>query len=101
VRAPRLDARALLDALERGDFYASTGVVLSDYHVTAEAMTVTVRKTTFSKYRIQFIGRGGRVLAEAIDSPATYTFQGGEGYVRARVIESNGQLAWLQPVAVR
>ena len=31
VRAPRLEARALLDALERGDFYASTGVELSDY----------------------------------------------------------------------
>ena len=34
VRAPRLDARALLDALERGDFYASTGVELTDYQAT-------------------------------------------------------------------
>ena len=30
VRAPRLEANALLAALERGDFYASTGVVLED-----------------------------------------------------------------------
>ena len=29
VRAAR-SARALLDAMERGDFYASTGVVLDD-----------------------------------------------------------------------
>ena len=29
VRAPRLEARALLEALERGDFYASTGVELT------------------------------------------------------------------------
>ncbi len=28
VRAPRLETRALLDALERGEFYASTGVEL-------------------------------------------------------------------------
>ena len=35
VRAPRLEARALLDALERGDFYASTGVELTDYQVTS------------------------------------------------------------------
>jgi hypothetical protein len=63
-------------------------------------MTVAVRATTFSKYRIQFIGRGGRVLREVLDAKATYEFVGGEGYVRARVIESNGDMAWLQPVLV-
>ena len=98
VRASQLEARSLLDAMERGDFYASTGVDLSDYQVSAEAMTVSVRKTSFSKYRIQFVGRGGVVLEEALDSPASYRFKGGEGYVRARVIESNGRMAWTQPV---
>ena len=101
VRAERLEARALLAAMERGDFYASTGVSLSDYRVTAKDMTVTVNKTTFSKYRIQFIGKGGRVLKEALDSPATYTFTGAEGYARARVLESNGAMAWTQPAIVR
>ena len=100
VRAERLEARALLAALERGDFYASTGVELSDYRADAKAMTVTVKATSWSKYRIQFIGAGGRVLQEAVASPATYTYRGDEGYVRARVIESNGLLAWTQPVRV-
>jgi hypothetical protein len=100
VRAPRLEARALLEAMERGDFYASTGVTLSDYRLTATSMTVRVAPRTFSKYRIQFIGRGGRVLAEMAESAATYTFKGDEGYVRAKVIESNGQLAWCQPVVI-
>jgi len=101
VRAERLEARALLAAMERGDFYSSTGVVLSDYRVTPKDMTVTVAKTTFSKYRIQFIGKGGKVLHEALDSPATYAFTGAEGYVRARVLESNGQMAWMQPAIVK
>jgi hypothetical protein len=101
VRAERLEARALLAAMERGDFYSSTGVVLSDYRVTPKDMTVTVAKTTFSKYRIQFIGKGGKVLHEAQDSPATYAFTGGEGYVRARVLESNGAMAWTQPAIVK
>ena len=39
----------------------------------------------------------GQVLAETIANPAVYTFKGGEGYVRARVIESNGAMAWVQP----
>lgn len=100
VRAPRLEARALLEAMERGDFYASTGVTLSDYRVTPTSMSVNIAARSFSKYRIQFIGRGGRVLAEVADTAATYRFTGDEGYVRAKVIESNGQLAWCQPVVV-
>jgi len=100
VRAARLEARAILQALEDGQFYASTGVELSDYVATARAMTVTVKKDTWSKYRIQFIGAGGRVLHEALDSPAEYVFRGDEIYVRARVMESNGRIAWCQPVLV-
>lgn len=100
VRAERLEAKALLAALERGDFYASTGVELSDYQVSASAMTVTVKPNSWSKYRIQFIGNGGKLLQESLASPATYTFRGDEGYVRARVVESNGLMAWMQPVRV-
>jgi hypothetical protein len=100
VRAPRLDARAVLDALERGEFYSSTGVELQSLATTATAMTITIRAERQSKYRIQFIGKQGRVLSEAAASPATYTFTGDEGYVRAKVIESNGKLAWIQPVPV-
>ncbi|MEZ5318192.1 MAG: CehA/McbA family metallohydrolase [Vicinamibacterales bacterium] len=100
VRAERLEARALLDALERGDFYASTGVTLDDYQVTPSAIRVKVRATSSSKYRIQFVGRGGQVLREATEPEATYAFSGTEGYVRARVIESNGLMAWTQPVLV-
>ena len=101
VRANRLEARTILSAMERGDFYASTGVVLADYQATATAITVKVLPTTFSKYRIQFIGQGGRLLKESSETEATYAFTGTEGYVRAKVIESNGQIAWCQPVVVR
>lgn len=100
VRAERLAPRDIVLALERGEFYASTGVTLKDYTVTADSMTVTVAPTADSKYRIQFIGRGGRILSEVTSSPATYHFRGDEGYVRARVLESNGLRAWLQPVPV-
>jgi hypothetical protein len=98
VRAARLGATDILDAIERGDFYSSTGVELSDYQVTANAITVTVRERAFEKYRIQFIGTGGRLLREATTSPASYTMTGGEGYVRARILDSNGRIAWTQPV---
>lgn len=101
VRAPRLDARTLLDAVERGDFYASTGVELVDVKATATSLTVETRVVGGRKHRIQFIGEGGRVLSEVHASTATYTFTGTEGYVRAKVIDSGGDIAWVQPVFVK
>jgi hypothetical protein len=101
VRSPRLEVRALLTALERGDFYASTGVELTDIQATDDALTVVVKPMPSSKYRIQFIGRGGSVLEESIAPKATYRIKGDEGYVRARVLESNGRRAWIQPIVVK
>jgi hypothetical protein len=101
VRAASLEPRAILDAMERGDFYASTGVTLAEYQATATSISLKVAASTFAKYRIQFIGAGGKVLTEVPAASATYTFKGGEGYVRARVLESNGLTAWTQPVLVK
>lgn len=101
VRAERLDASAIMVAMERGDFYASTGVELTDYEATPASISIRIRERPFEKYRIQFIGRGGRVLREATSSPATYDIRGDEGYVRAKVFDSNGHVAWTQPVMIR
>jgi len=101
VRAEKLSSAALLAALERGDFYASTGVEISDYSVSAEAMTVTIRERGATKFTTQFIGRGGKVLQTSITPVSTYAIRGDEGYVRAKVVDSNGKSAWLQPFVVR
>lgn len=98
VRAEQLSSAAILEAMERGDFYASTGVELADYQVSDKNITVTINEERTSKYRVQFIGKGGRVLSEAITNPAVYQFRGDEAYVRAKIIESNGKIAWTQPV---
>lgn len=98
VRAARLEARTILEALERGDFYASTGVVLNDYRVEHGTISIDVKPLSYAGYRVQFIGRGGRVLQEVEGPTATYRMTGSEGYVRAKVFESDGSVAWTQPV---
>src|SRR5262245_6257851 len=98
VRAERLTPRLIVEALERGDFYASTGVELTDYRFDDVKVTVRIKEMPESKYRIQFIGANGRVLRETSSNPATYTFAGDEKYVRAKIFESNGRVAWTQPV---
>jgi hypothetical protein len=100
VRAARLDAREILGALERGDFYASTGVVLEDVQVSSARYAVTIVVEGTSRYTTRFIGKDGRLLAKTSANPAEYVIQGDEGYVRAVVLESNGKQAWAQPVMV-
>jgi hypothetical protein len=101
VRAEKRDAKSILSALERGDFYASTGVELIDIVTTKKSIEVTVREKNYARYRIQFIGSGGRVLQETVGTSAKYAIRGSEGYVRAKVIDSNGKAAWTQPVRVK
>jgi hypothetical protein len=100
VRTDRLEPRAIVLAMESGNFYASTGVELASYETTAGSIALAIKTTTYSRYRVQFIGRNGQVLSEVTEPTATYTFKGDEGYVRARILESNGYVAWTQPVAV-
>lgn len=101
VRAERLSAPLILQAMEQGDFYASTGVELEDYQVDEKNITITIKENKpaqLTRYQVQFIGKGGAILNEAITNPATYQFTGDEMYVRAKIIDSNGKVAWTQPV---
>jgi hypothetical protein len=100
VRAARLDVTSIMNAIDRGDFYASTGVELTDYQASAQRIAITVKATAYSKYRVQFIGKGGRLLRESLEPAAIYEPRGDEGYVRVRVLESNGRMAWCQPVVL-
>lgn len=98
VRADDLNMKSILSAIERGDFYASTGVTLSDISLSSNSISITIHEEKWSKYSIQFIGKHGRILKTAFSNPAKYKFRGNEGYVRAKIIESNGKMAWIQPV---
>jgi hypothetical protein len=90
----------LVEALERGEFYASTGVELRSVDATTAGLTIAIKEGLMARYRTQFIGKQGRILSESTTLTPSYTFKGDEGYVRAKVIESNGRYAWVQPVPV-
>jgi hypothetical protein len=96
VRAEACSASAILAAIRAGDFYASTGVELSEIRVT-DTFRVWIKAKNGAHYRTLFIGPGGKVLAESGANPATFPMTGATGYVRAKVIDSNGKTAWVQP----
>ena len=102
MRAPELTAEAIKTAMIHGNFYASTGVELEDYQANAKHIAVKINSgRSGARYRTQFTGKNGRVLQESAGATATYSIQGDELYVRARITDSNGHQAWTQPVFVQ
>lgn len=116
VRAETLSAEALLRALDAGDFYGSTGVVLSDVVRDDCGLSVTVAPEPGATYTIRFIGtraggtEAGTVLQETRGTQASYCYEGDELYVRAVVTSDRAlpdptgagecQTAWVQPARV-
>jgi hypothetical protein len=98
VHAERLSARSIEAALERGDFYSSTGVELAGYDATEEGVWLDVRAVPSRSYRVQFIGQNGRVLEETTSPRASYSFASDDTYVRVKIQDSTGAIAWTQPV---
>ena len=87
-------------SLERGDFYASSGVELADVVVSPRRLEVHVAARGDFRYTTTFIGSGGRILGRSVDNPAVFELTDDVGYVRAKVVDSMGYAAWTQPVFV-
>ena len=94
VQAPALTLENILDAMNAGEFYSSTGVILNDYSADGGRMIVDSRNGDL----IEFIGQGGTVFSSVSGSYAEYVYQGTESYVRSRITNSVGEYAWCQPV---
>ena len=116
VRAPELSFDALLAAMEAGDFYATTGVELSELSVDDAAIELSIRPEDGVAYTTRFIGTRegwraglppepeaatsadapyrryspdiGVVLSEQTGLHARYALTGDELYVRATVLSS-------------
>lgn len=111
VRAPELTAGALIDAMERGDFYGSSGVTLRSVELSGATLRVEIEPVEGATYTTRFVGTSrvdamvaaagegesvrarfgevaGSVLQETPGNIAVYRFTGDELYVRAVVRSS-------------
>jgi hypothetical protein len=111
VQAKELTPEALVAAMEKGDFYATTGVTLKSIRFSDNQLTVEVDAKPGVAYKTQLIGtlrnydrkvttrpaddghviheysdEIGRVLAEKPGPQVSYKLTGDELYVRAKII---------------
>jgi len=113
VYADSLHPSALIDAMERGDFYASSGVVLKNITVNNKEISLEVQPEAGVNYVIEFVGatRGAdkaKVLKRVAGSAAKFQLTTQHLFVRARIVSSElkpnpyrdkeVEMAWTQPV---
>lgn len=106
VRANELSEEAVKRSLLSGDFYASTGIELQDISTADRRITVQIKNLPQivphmipdPSVQTTFVGQHGRVLKQVYGRSASYDIRGDEGYVRAVIVDSDGRLAWTQPV---
>ncbi len=116
VKAPFLTAESITRALEAGDYYCSTGVVLENVQRSADKLSLSIQGEKGVTYTTQFVatmkdvkltseprldkaGKAldvtrnysaevGKVVAESDSLTPSYTLSGKELYVRAKVIST-------------
>lgn len=111
VRAEELTPKALISAMEKGDFYATTGVLFKKLLAEKGILSVEVDAKKDTRYTIQFWGVRDkqRVLLKEIKSTrAKYKLTNKDLYVRAKIIsdtpqknpfqEGDVEKAWTQPL---
>ena len=111
VKSPELDRGELIEAMEAGNFYATTGVRFKSIVQKGNKISIRVRPEQGITYSIQFIGsttkQTGSILSTIKGTKGTYTMKPEETYVRIKVISSKTQknpfktgdteAAWTQP----
>ena len=107
-----------MQAMMRGDFYASSGVVLNDVSFEKGTLTLEIAERDGVSFSTSFIGTRkaegsvpGEVLATVEGLNPSYAVTGEEMYVRAVVNSSQShpnpsfkdqkEQAWTQPVGWR
>lgn len=116
VQSESLDPGSIIDAMKAGDFYASSGVTLKSIDSDEKSMKIEIVEEPGVQYVTEFLGTRmkdgkpeipGQVLAITNSNPATYTYEGDELYVRARITSTKKhprpyapgdyEMAWVQP----
>lgn len=113
VRAKDLTAASIVEAMESGNFYSSTGVELEEIEFQKSYLSIKVKPEAGATYTIQFIGANkgddkASILKVVNGTEAKYKIKKRDAYVRAIIISSKFQenpfkegdfeKAWVQPI---
>ncbi|MES2202468.1 MAG: CehA/McbA family metallohydrolase [candidate division FCPU426 bacterium] len=97
VEAESLSQAHVIAALRSGRFYATNRVELESWSFEDRSVRLWIKPEGKMEYVTNFIGQGGKILSRQEGLAVSYAMQGNEGYLRARIDDSSGHSAWIQP----
>ena len=100
AQAPALTVPDLLDALRSGRFYASQGPEFHNIEVTEKQIIVETSPVSRVTFCSNLFWVAGRCREGAGLTREVYDIQPGERFVRVRITDDRGKMAWSSPVAV-
>lgn len=115
VQADTLSARSLIEAMENGSFYSTTGVELEEISVKEGKLSVSVKKEPGVSYTITFLGsktdNASPEEFSTVDGPkASFELTDDLLFVRCKITSDRKQknpieeilyeMAWTQPIVV-
>jgi len=113
VESDSINTESLIDAMETGNFYASSGIYLKKVIHTKNHLTIEVDSQSGVNYEIIFYGYKKNTesvieLSRSQSNKATYVFENDDIFVRAKIIsdqkipnpykEGETSSAWTQPI---
>ncbi len=113
VQSDSLNAANLIDAMEKGEFYASTGVILKEVKFYNNTLKIEVEPESETNYEIQFIGvdikkKQSEIVYKVNGNNAQFKLTDNYLFMRAKIIsnrtnknffdEKEFEKAWTQPV---
>jgi hypothetical protein len=116
VDSKELNTASLINAMEKGDFYASTGVYLKSIKKTSRELTIEIDAENGVNYELIFLGykEGSEMVKElkrVNGAKANYVFQEEDIFVRVKVISNEPKdspdgtnelkQAWVQPILIK
>jgi hypothetical protein len=115
VNTKNLEISTLIEAMEKGNFYASTGVYLKKLRSSNKEIFIEVEPEANTSYEIEFLGyqKGNdqlNVLKKVNGITAEYSFGKADVFVRAKITATNtlkkepllegSMQAWTQPMLI-
>jgi hypothetical protein len=93
VESPALTPEDIKRNISDGNFYATTGIIINDLQISDTSIFVD----TVNGSEISFIGYKGKVVNSVRANKAYYKFDGNERYIRIKIKNKEGKMAWTQP----
>ena len=113
VKADALTASSIIEAMEKGDFYASTGVTLKNIEIGADSLKLEIDSEPETNYEIQLIGRDitskkSQIIEKVNGTKVRFALPEGYGFIRAKIVsdqtnqnffdETEYEKAWTRPI---